>query len=68
MPSVTAWTDKFQQGAGRLDDGIDGLVGRVHRAGAHGGLGVSRPIRAAQADGGGGHAHRPAGNLQADPA
>ena len=58
--------DKFQQRApGPATIAIDGLVGRIDRAGADRGLDVQLAIRAAQAHGGGGHAHRAADHLQA---
>ena len=55
---------ELEQCARHIDDGINGFVGRIHRTSAHRGMGDDLAIGAAQADSGGGHAHRAAGNLQ----
>ena len=65
MPSVMAWMLNSSRVARDFDNGINGLVGGIHRTSAHVGVGVDLAVGTAQADGGGGHSHRAAGNLQA---
>ena len=65
MPSVTAWTENSSRCVGRLNDGINGFVGRIHWTGADGGVNLSGSVGAAQAHGCGRHSHRAARDLQA---